>query len=157
MNNKSEMFSSWSEVTSGERNRLVFEKLNKTYGAYQIRVNYDTTLLKAFSSTLLIASLLTGLFFLSPKIEPPLVVPDTDAIQIDPNVLDEDEVFKVETRKDPPSGNSTPEQNTSPIVTDSMPQDITEQFIAQKDPSQGTGNDTTGTNTENFVSKKGRR
>ena len=40
----------WSEVTSRERNKVVFEYLNKSYGAYEIRTNYADSLLKAFSA-----------------------------------------------------------------------------------------------------------
>jgi len=36
---------SWQNVTSSTRNNVVFEQRNKTYGAYEIRKNYDKTIL----------------------------------------------------------------------------------------------------------------
>ena len=60
----SKLFSNWAQVTNGERNEIVFERLNKTYGAYEIRTNYDNTLTKAFAATLLFIGLLTSSYFI---------------------------------------------------------------------------------------------
>lgn len=64
MNANHKMFSPWSEVTSGERNQVVFEYLNKNYGAYQIRTNYDRTLLKVFLATGLGLTLFSAIIML---------------------------------------------------------------------------------------------
>ncbi len=36
---------SWQQVTSSSRNEVVFDERNKEYGAYQIRKNYDKTII----------------------------------------------------------------------------------------------------------------
>lgn len=67
----------WAEVTGGERNEIVFERLNKTYGAYEIRTNYDRVLVKSFFGTIsfivLLCSytLLSGYFRAIEKVVPP--------------------------------------------------------------------------------------
>lgn len=77
MNTKSKMFSNWSEVTSGERNEIVFERLNKTYGAYEIRTNYDNTLAKAFSATIIFIIFFSGLTFISKSKPISIPIPKT--------------------------------------------------------------------------------
>ena len=70
----------WSEVTSGNRNEIVFERLNKTYGAYQIRTDYDNTLLKAFSATVFFIALFSSLTFIHENIsipKRPPTIPDS--------------------------------------------------------------------------------
>src|SRR5438045_3331956 len=88
---KAQLFSqSWSEVTSGERNEIVFERLNKTYGAYEIRTNYDNTLVKAFVGTVSLIALLSAVYFIARTIPdiilpvpylPPIVITPPSAIQ----------------------------------------------------------------------------
>ena len=39
---------SWQQVSSAERNDLVFEQRNKNYGAYEIRKKYDKRLPRYF-------------------------------------------------------------------------------------------------------------
>ena len=45
---------SWQMITSQERNDTVFDHRNKSYGAYQIRKNYDKRFI------LILASMLVG-------------------------------------------------------------------------------------------------
>ena len=63
----SKLFSNWAQVTSGGRNEIVFERLNKTYGAYEIRTNYDNTLTKAFVATVFLIGLLSFFSLFSVK------------------------------------------------------------------------------------------
>ncbi|TAL62950.1 MAG: energy transducer TonB [Bacteroidetes bacterium] len=85
------MFSAWQEVTSGERNEVVFEHLNKTYGAYQIRANYNRTLLKVFSATGIIVILISAMVLLM-KSDPVIVMkfPKDDMDVFNPKKLLED-------------------------------------------------------------------
>ncbi len=155
MNNKTKMFSGWSEVTSEERNRIVFERLNQRYGAYQIRTNYDNTLLKAFSSTVLLAILLSGLFLFSPKIDPPVIIPDTGAIRIDPPVTDPPIIPPI-IPPVIPSGGGNPTELTAPVVVDSiLKKDSVPQLITETIHPNGNSKDTSGTGPENIIGKKG--
>lgn len=54
----------WNNPTDSQRNELVFELRNKEYGAYQIRREYNQTLIRALAMTSLF---IIGLF-LAPKI-----------------------------------------------------------------------------------------
>lgn len=112
------MFSPWSEVTSGERNQVVFENLNKTYGAYQIRTNYDRTLLKVFAVTGLALALLSFIILLIHS-DPILVkkFPKDDSDIFNPKKFKED-IF-VPKAPELPKTPSTPKLNQTlvPEVT----------------------------------------
>lgn len=84
------MFSrSWLEVTSGERNAIVFERLNKSYGAYEIRTNYDRTLLKALVGASFFIILLSATFFISREIpKAKIEFPVTDSKIIFPPITE---------------------------------------------------------------------
>ncbi|MBI3501845.1 MAG: energy transducer TonB [Bacteroidetes bacterium] len=118
MNTTSKMFSDWSEVTSGERNEIVFERLNKTYGAYEIRTHYDNTLAKAFSATILLIGLLTVVFFIAreiPKTE--IKIPDSGKVILFPPLKDNSIVPK---QIEQPLQRSTPSTDRfKPVVDDS--------------------------------------
>jgi len=107
----------WSEVTSGERNQIVFEHKNKSYGAFEIRNTYDKSLLKAFSVTVLFI-LLVSAALLSPKkrddkqIKPPFVPDTTTFVKPD----DHPPVEPPTTPITPPPSN--PDAFLKPIVTD---------------------------------------
>jgi len=113
-----QMFSqSWSEVTGGERNAIVFEHLNQRYGAYEIRINYDRTLLKAFSATALLIVLIS-VAMLSPKrsdekkFKAPTISDTTTFVQ--PN--DHPNIDPPKTPTSPPP--SVPNASLRPTVTD---------------------------------------
>lgn len=57
-----EYFSSikWQEVTSDNRNELVFANKNKTYGAYEIRTNYNRNLLWIIAGLILFLAMSYG-------------------------------------------------------------------------------------------------
>ena len=133
----SNLFShNWSEVTGGERNEIVFERLNKTYGAYEIRTNYDHTLLKAFSATGILIVFLSAVFFIArsvPTAEKD--IPDTGNIHIttppDNTIIPKD----IEQPKTNASSSST--DILKPVVTDEIikPEDN----IIPKNPNDNTG------------------
>ena len=140
----------WSEVTGGERNEIVFERLNKTYGAYQIRSDYDNTLAKAFAGTGFFIILLSALFFLTrsePKQE--LKLPDTD--------VNSEKIFypKIEFPKpiEQPktSASSAPTKSlTDPVITDNT---VTQTNIPQDNSNhiQGTGITSDSSNHQTII------
>lgn len=79
---------SWNDVTSGDRNEVVFERLNKTYGAYEIRTNYDQTLVKVFARVGLLAILVSAVLLIAgilPK--PQIELPEIDNSKLLPPVF----------------------------------------------------------------------
>ena len=139
MKTTSKMFSNWSEVTSGERNEIVFERLNKTYGAYEIRTSYDRTLLKAFSATgLFIVFLSATLLIVRPVPVNEIKMPDTETI------------FKSLNKPDKPLIPKTPEQpkillspvtkHTTPVVDDTSEKDPLDIIPKENNNPSSTGN-----------------
>lgn len=51
--------SNWSDETGELRNEIVFERLNKTYGAYEIRTHYDQTVRRAMAGLTLFIGFLS--------------------------------------------------------------------------------------------------
>jgi periplasmic protein TonB len=64
---------SWEQVSSTQRNDLVFENRNKSYGAYSLRNEYDKRMMIITFSLLLLISLLFGAWRIYKSI--PVVVP----------------------------------------------------------------------------------
>lgn len=140
--NAQKLFSqNWSEVTGGERNEIVFERLNKTYGAYEIRTNYDRTLVKAFSATGLLIVLLAAVFFIARTI--PIVDPDIPDTGNTPFVLPPPENPFVPKQIEQPKTTSASSSTDmlKPVVTDDF---LNPDYnIIPKNPdnnSNGTGN-----------------
>jgi protein TonB len=142
----------WSEVTGGERNEIVFERLNKTYGAYEIRTNYDNTLVKSFSATGLLILLLAAVFFITksiPTIE--VNIPDTGTEVIFHPPVNPD-IPKIPEQ---PKTNASSAPNTAqlkPVVTDEIinPDDN----IIPKNTdnnSKGTGNPVDTGSSQTFI------
>ena len=153
----SKMFSNWSEVTGRERNEIVFERLNKMYGAYEIRTNYNTTLLKAFlGSGLLVLLISISLLFSASPGKIIIHFPatnDTTSIYIP----------KPPGPDDPPKPQNRPvHSNASGIFKpvdkdDSVPKKDTIQFLASNTMiSADKSDDSTGTNTGTPVSTGGK-
>ena len=107
MQSKFNLASDWSDAVYAERNSIVFENKNKAYGAFVIRNNYERNLL--------IALLLSGLFFAGILILPNLfytAVPMIEVIKppkVKPTILTKDKFVII---KDiiipPPSGSIKP-------------------------------------------------
>jgi protein TonB len=135
----------WSEVTGGERNAIVFERLNQRYGAYEIRVNYDRTLLKAFSATSLLILLLSAYLLISAlflKVE--TIIPTTNG-QIELFFPPKEKIPELPKAPELPKINSTPITNLQPTVTT----DPTNDDVLPKNPnsnlsSTSNSKDTTG-------------
>lgn len=139
MKTKTKLFSDWSEVTSGERNEIVFERLNKTYGAYEIRTNYENTLLKAFSATTLFIVLLSLLLFISGyfnaaeiKIDIPI---DNTELR---SVLEKEKINIPDEPKIKIASSPKTNQNTEPEVKDDSEKD--EQRIIPPNTNNSSSN-----------------
>ena len=117
MKTTSKLFSNWAQVTSRERNEIVFERLNKTYGAYEIRTNYDNTLTKAFAATLLFIGLLTSTYFIVRVIPiAELKIPKEEVITIQHPLIENPFIPKQPELPTTPASSST--ANLKPDVTD---------------------------------------
>ena len=138
----------WTEVTSGERNAIVFERLNQSYGAYEIRKNYDTALLKAFSGMALLIVLLSSFLFLSSlfKEAKELIPPVTNAEQIFilPKTIESEIPKAVEQPKIHSS--SALNKNLIPVVTTGHKEDnkVILQTPSTNSSPTGTSTDTSG-------------
>lgn len=116
MKTTSKLFSNWAEVTSGERNEIVFERLNKTYGAYEIRTNYDNTLTKAFAGTVLFIGLLTSTYFIVRTIPTPEIkIPDSEMFTL--TIAPPEKEF-VPKQPEQPTTPTSSTANLKPEVTD---------------------------------------
>jgi len=94
----------WNNPTDSQRNELVFEFRNKEYGAYQIRREYNQTLIRALALTSLF---IIGLF-LAPKISmlmakdaPIDLVDDHGPIIFDPPIIPEETPVIENIQKEP--------------------------------------------------------
>lgn len=119
MNILKNMFSAWQEVTSGERNQVVFEHLNKNYGAYEIRTNYDRTLVRSLFSVVLISLLISAYCFYTSFINPIVIIPFIPAIQVDVPHITPPVAPLIHPPVTPPGGFKT-NAITAPIVVDSI-------------------------------------
>ena len=76
---------SWEQVSSTQRNNLVFENRNKSYGAYSLRNDYDKRMIIITFSLLLLISLLFGawrIYKSIPEVIPPAPPVDTTQMTI---------------------------------------------------------------------------
>lgn len=117
MNTPKKMFSAWQEVTDGERNQVVFEHLNKTYGAYEIRTNYDRTLAKALFSVMLLSVLLVTVSFFTSSFEPIIDIPPTPPERVDIPYILPPIIPPVTPPITPPASGLKGNELTAPVVT----------------------------------------
>ena len=76
---------SWEQVSSTQRNDLVFENRNKSYGAYSLRNEYDKRMMIITFSLLLLISLLFvawRIYKSIPEVVPPAPPVDTTQMTI---------------------------------------------------------------------------
>ena len=144
---------SWSEVTSGERNEIVFENLNHNYGAYEIRRNYDRTLLKAFSVTATLIILLSAYLLISSLFKKAEIIipPSTDATIIICPPKTNEPIIPKPIEHPITHSSAVNNQNLQPEVSDDHSHDI-ENIIPRNtnSTSTGTATDTTGIEMNNF-------
>lgn len=70
---------SWQQITSAERNDLVFEDRNHAYGAYEIRKNYDRNLILVMAGVVLVIGTAFGVY----KIVKNLPKPQEEEVPLD--------------------------------------------------------------------------
>lgn len=109
----------WSEVTNRERNQVVFEHLNKSYGAYEIRTNYDTSLLKAFSALTVLITISSVCIIISVYFNPVMTeVPIPDDSPLLKTLVIEVPIIPEEPKKNIKAITPVTKQYTEPKITD---------------------------------------
>lgn len=138
----------WIKLTDKSRNDLVFQKRNKSYGAYVIRNDYERHLQTVLMRMLFISLVASGLFFVigqTIKIEPDITIPDIGPDLVDP-WIDEDPPKGDD--KPPARATTGPASNTTPEVTDQdQPVDSTTEalpVIPEAGVPGPAGNDSAG-------------
>ncbi len=149
----------WSEVTSGERNKIVFENLHKKYGAFEIRTNYDQTLWKSLSTITFLSIAISSLTIFNSTSTKIIDIPFIPAIQIDPPpfVL-QPEKPTTTTATETPIKNIDSEILYTPLIAKDtvIETDTTTTLLAQNNfPGNLTGNTGTPTNITSTVSTPG--
>lgn len=108
---------SWQQVTSAERNEIVFEDRNHEYGAYQIRTNYSRNLILVMAGVILFIGTTFGIYKLImnlPEEKPKEIPLDLTAFAVDAP-LDEEIIEPLEPEI-PPMEKTI--QFLPPVVTD---------------------------------------
>jgi len=116
-------FSQWTNPTDEKRNALVFESKNKAYGAYQIRRNYDATLIRALVFT---SFTFVGLFLI-PKLSllfanptPYSEILDIPVVMTPPPIYEVKKVKKPEERLSKSKSSNTKTTNPWREITDEL-------------------------------------
>ncbi len=74
----------WQQVTSSSRNDVVFDKRNKKYGAYEIRRNYDKTLIMVILGVVTTIGMSYGAYLLTKDVvEDEIIASDGLQVEID--------------------------------------------------------------------------
>ena len=143
MKSKFNFVLNWSDVVYPERNNIVFENRNKSYGAFAIRMLYERNLIFALLFSVFIFGGLLGLqALLKHPIEtftnhPPTIVPPIDIITAP--------VIQPEIRhQDPPAGPPSNPNNNNFIVTTNSTTPDTNTYLPPDNPNKGKGPDTSG-------------
>ncbi|MDR0801333.1 energy transducer TonB [Fluviicola sp.] len=108
----------WQQVTSTERNDIVFEERNLEYGAYQIRKNYSRNLLLVMAGVILFIGTTFGIYKLImnlPQEKPKEVPLDLTAFAVDAP-MDKEEIIEPLEPEIPPMEKTI--QFLPPVVTD---------------------------------------
>lgn len=108
---------SWQQVTSVERNDIVFEDRNHEYGAYQIRTNYSRNLILVMAGVILFIGTTFGIYKLImnlPKEKPQEVPLDLSSFAMDAPL--EEEIIEPLEPEIPPMEKTI--QFLPPVVTD---------------------------------------
>ncbi|WP_341903113.1 energy transducer TonB [Fluviicola taffensis] len=148
---------SWQQVTSDERNEIVFEDRNHEYGAYQIRTNYSRNLILVMAGVVLFIGTTFGIYKLIMNLptEKPKEVPlDLTAFAVDAPLEKEDIVEPLEPEV-PPMEKTI--QFTPPEISDTEdsevpPQDAVKDVKADTDTHEET--DAFAKQTEVVVKKE---
>ncbi len=108
---------SWQQITSVERNEVVFEDRNHEYGAYQIRTNYSRNLILVMAGVILFIGTTFGIYKLImnlPQEKPQEVPLDLSSFAMDAPL--EEEIIEPLEPEIPPMEKTI--QFLPPVVTD---------------------------------------
>jgi periplasmic protein TonB len=137
----------WQQVTSAERNELVFANRNKEYGAYAIRRDYDMRVMLIVAAMVFAIGSAYGIYkFIQslPEPEVPEAPIDTAAFTMQAPTLDE------ELDPPPPEEEVPPMERTvqflPPVVSDDVPE--TQQVVSDEEVKVST--ETNETDNESF-------
>jgi protein TonB len=85
----------WQQVTSVERNEIVFENRNKKYGAYVIRRDYDKSMVYIMASVIAVFGLGFGTFIYARSLPDEVVkLPKSDVTTTIETIKDEEEIIE---------------------------------------------------------------
>jgi protein TonB len=148
---------SWQQVTSDERNEIVFEDRNHEYGAYQIRTNYSRNLILVMAGVILFIGTTFGIYKLIMNLptEKPKEVPlDLTAFAVDAPLEKEDIVEPLEPEVPPMEKTIqfTPPEISDTEDSDVPPQDAVKDVKADTDTHEET--DAFAKQTEVVVKKE---
>jgi protein TonB len=142
MKSKFNFILNWSDVVYPERNNIVFENRNKTYGAFAIRMLYERNLIFALSFSVL---LFGGVLGLQALLKHPIKIITIPVGTPEVYTLPDVPVIQPEIRHHEPLANppSNP-NNKNFIVTTRNSAPDTSNFTPPVNPEKGKGPDTAG-------------
>lgn len=128
---------SWQQVTSSDRNAIVFENRNHEYGAYQIRTDYNKRLIWI----VLAVTLLIGAAFTTYKIVQGIEEPIKEEASVDltafaPDAEEEEEIVEPLDQEIPPA------QQTFQFIAPVIDNDATEEEVQIPDPTVAVSTET---------------
>lgn len=142
----------WQQVTSNLRNDVVFDNRNKSYGAYQIRRDYDRNLILIMLGLLFSVGIISGaVHFLSGNtmLSKEVVIPTTEPGVLPPTEIMIEMKIEPKVKEDPkPSGNSGPTIENLPLVVtdekDNESKSPTQDDLEKSKSGSSTTNPTVG-------------
>jgi protein TonB len=133
----------WSDVTSIDRNEVVFEGRHKAYGAFYIRKRYPKALLFAFLSALTFFAVCAYVPYALRNISPPIVKSDKDIIIKPKDVLiHKDVVLPPITPPHTPPPKTPQSEHMPPVIVeqpDTAPQPIVDNHTVPNPINPRTG------------------
>jgi periplasmic protein TonB len=157
------VFWNWDNPVYQERNELVFEGRNQSYGAFQIRKDYNKRVLIAFGIVCLIFIMIVMIMWL------PTIFKPTEAVTFEPIVVDQTEINNEQKKDEPPPPEVEPPKEklmaqvafVPPVIKDEAKEDTTkvlDQEVVKEtnvgDKAQEGENDFVATNTVVVVEEK---
>lgn len=129
---------SWQQVTSSDRNAIVFENRNHEYGAYQIRTDYNKRLIWI----VLAVTLLIGAAFTTYKIIQGIEEPIKEEASVDLTAFAPDADEEEEEIVEPLEEEIPPAQQTIQFIAPVIDNDATEEEVQIPDPTVAVSTET---------------
>jgi protein TonB len=128
---------SWQQVTSSDRNAIVFENRNHEYGAYQIRTDYNKRLIWiVLAITLLIGAAFTTFKIIQGIEEPIKEETSVDLTAFAPEAEEEEEIIEPLEQEIPPA------QQTIQFIAPVIDNNATEEEVQIPDPTVAVSTET---------------